>query len=251
MYYVYKVEFPEHNAIYVGCTNNIRRRKDQHNGNSVTGKSYFGRFLKSHGLRISADDMTIIREFSNRKDALSFERETTYGLHGSGMYVLNDNYSDHCSRKGLSGRDNPAAKEYVLIDLREKSSEFVDDVHAWCSSHEGVNYKSLIGTVKGKPHVYRGRYSLMYANDWNNLSAQEKETVVNGDWYRLRLAASESHRKTLISKKYLVQTPNGTIEEVNNLCEYAREHGINEGNLHASATTKKPAAGYRVLERLS
>lgn len=251
MYYVYKVTFENHNAVYVGCTNNLRRRKDQHNGNARTGKSFFGRFMAGAGITLSLDDMKVIGEFHDRPDALKMERDETLALHGKGLLILNDNYSDHCSRNGMKGSDNPASKRYVLVDIVSHVAEPVDDVHEWCSEHQGVNYKTIIGTSVMKPYLHRNRYLLRHADEWDEMSDKERDDLVSGAWYAQLRANHEQGRRETISKRYRVVEPDGTETIVRNLDKYAREHGVNAGNLHASLANGRPAAGYRVIERLS
>ena len=249
MYYVYKVKFERHNAVYIGCTNNVRRRKDQHNENARKKKSFFGRFLSSCGIVLTETDFEVIAEFEDRASALRREKQETVALIGTGVLILNDVYSDHCSRKGMKGKDNPCSKTYVIVDMIEHSSETVDDMHAWCDAHNTA-YKTMIGTAKRKPHVHKGRYIAREIEEWDSLSEMEKSDLVSGRWYAEHI---EANRKSLIerqSKTYLVQTPDGDTIKVKNLDKFARENGINDGNLHASLAKGRSAAGYRVLERL-
>lgn len=253
MYYVYKVKFDEYNAIYVGCTNNIRRRKDQHNENARNEKSYFGRFLKEHGIILNESDFEIIAEFENRALALAFERETTIKMNKTGVLVLNDLYSDHCSKVGMFGKNNPSSKVFVLIDMKDHTTELVDDLHGWCNMHEyeGVAYTTLVGTSKRKPHVHKNRYIVREIDEWNAISESEKEDLVSGKWYEDHLAKRMKEHIERKCRTYLVRTPNGDVIEVKNLDKFARDNGINDGNLHASLTNGHTARGYKVLKRLS
>ncbi len=251
MYYVYKVEIPEHNAIYIGCTNDIRRRKDQHNGNATTGLSYFGRFLSKIGKRLEESDLKVVREFNDRPDALKYEKNAVLALHGTGVNILNDIYSDHCSRVGLYGKANPTSKTYMLVDIKEHTTELVEDVHGWCNSHGIQSYKTLIGTAKGKPHLHLGRYAMRDIAEWDSMSECDRNYLVSGEWYNDLLKSNLQKVTVSASKRYLVETPSGEQVEVFNLEAYAKEHGVNPGNLHGSYVSGKTAAGYRVIERLS
>lgn len=250
MYYVYKVHFEKYNATYIGCTNNIRRRKDQHNGNARTGRSFFGRFLSSAGIVLSESDFEVVAEFNERAEALKVEREMTLSLNGTGVLVLNDVYSDRCTRKGLRGARNPSSKRYVLVDTMLHTTETVDDMHSWCDNHD-VSYKTLVGTAKRKPHIHKGRYLVRHIEEWESMSDEERQDLVSGDWYTRHLEENLEKHVRAASKRYLVMKPDGESIEVTNLDKFARENGINCGNLHATLGTNKKAAGYRVLERLS
>lgn len=250
MYYVYKISVDESGAVYVGCTNNLRRRKDQHNGNARTGKSYFGRYLASIGKVLSTQDLKVIASFTDRAEALKVERDTVHALVKSDTTVLNDLYSDHCSKTWLSGPDNPSSKEFVVIDMSEHTAERVRSAGEWCKARPEVSYKTLVGTANRKPLVHKGRYLMRHAEEWDGLTDSEKNDLISGKWYSDTRAASESRRKSKLSHEYVVETPNG-IEIVKNLDAYARDHGINPGNLHASRTTGKTAAGYKVIKKLA
>ena len=251
MYYVYKVFFEEYNAIYIGCTSDITRRRHQHNENARKGKSFFGNFIKSHNIILKDGDMNIISEFESRKEALAFERQTAMSMNGTGVFLLNDLYSDHCSKVGLSGKDNPTSKVYAIIDMEKHSFEIVDDMHGWCNMHEEVSYKTLIGTSKRKPHAHKNRYIVREIDEWNTINEKGKEDLISGKWYAEHLAQYRAEKIKTSSKTYLVQTPNGEIIKVKNLDKFARDNGINAGNLHASLSNCTRASGYKVLKKLS
>jgi len=250
MYYVYKISFPELNAVYIGCTNNLRRRKDQHNGNARRGKSYLGRFLADNGISLSEDDLQVIGEYDVRQDALDYERSTALSYKDTDVHLLNDVYSNHSTRKGLKGIKNPSTKEYVVIDIEEHVGHFVRDMHAWCDKHPGVSYKTLIGTAKQKPLMHCGRYIARHFDEWDSMPVSECIELLSGEWYRKRREESESKRVRKTSRTYLLETPNGYMF-VRNLDKFARENGINPGNLHASLSTGRYAQGYKVVEKLA
>jgi len=250
MYYVYKVAFEKYNAVYIGCTNNVRRRKDQHNENARKGKSFFGRFLSSCGIVLTETNFKVIAKFEDRPSALKREKQETVALIGTGILILNEINSDHYLRKSLSGKDNPCSKTYVVVDMIEHSFEIVDEMHAWCDKNDTA-YKTMIGTAKRKPYVHKGRYIAREIDEWNSLSERERSDLISGKWYTEHIEANRRKHIERQSKTYIVQTPNGETVIVKNLDRFARDNGINDGNLHASLATGRSAAGYRVLERLS
>ena len=251
MYFVYKITLKEYNATYVGCSCNVKNRISKHNDAARKETTFFGKFLKDHGIKLNYSDAEIIAEFEDRHEALTFERETTLAMNGTDVFVLNNNYSDHCTRVGLFGKDNPFSKVYVVVDMKTHTFETVDDMHVWVKSHNGTEYKNLIGTSKRKPYVHKNRYVARELNEWNSLNEQEKEALISGEWYKRHLENNRENHIKKASKTYLVQMPNGDKVEVTNLDKFAREHGINDGNLHASLTSNKSASGYKVLKRLS
>ena len=251
MYYVYKVKFEKYNAVYIGCTNNVKRRTHQHNENARKEKSFFGRFLKSCGIVLKFEDFEVIAEYEDRPSALKREKEETLALIGTGVLILNDNYSDHCSRKGMRGRENPCSKTYCIVNMETHTYEIVDEMHRWCDEHPEVVYATLMGTSKRKPYVHKKKYIIREIDEWNSLDESEKSDLISGRWYEKVLAARREAHVKRASKRYVVLTPEGNEIEVTNLDRFAREHGINDGNLHASLTTGRSAAGYRVLKRLS
>lgn len=250
MYYVYKISFPELNAVYIGCTNNLRHRKDQHNGNARHGKSYLGRFLADNGIRLTEDDLQVIGEYEARQDALDYERSTALSYKDTDIHLLNDTYSNHSTRNGLRGIENPSTKDYVVIDIEEHVGHYVRDMHAWCEKHPGVSYKTLMGTANGKPLMHHGRYIARRFGEWDSMAESECVELLSGEWYRKRREESESRRVAKASRTYLVKTPNGFMF-VRNLDKFARDKGINPGNLHSSFSTGRYAQGYKVVERLA
>ena len=251
MYYVYKVSFETYNAVYVGCTNDIRRRRHQHNGNARTGKSFFGRFLNSCGIILKEGDLEVIAQYDDRPSALERERNETKALIGTGVLILNEVNSDHYKRSGIRGAENPSSKTYVVVDMQEHTYEVVDSMHAWCDEHAGVAYTTLIGTVNRTPHVHRNRYIARTIEEWEGLSEEERLDLVSGKWYSDHMERNRVEHIARASKKYLVQTPDGNTVTVVNLDKYARDNGINAGNLHASLSNGRSASGYRVLKRLT
>ena len=106
MYFVYRLVFGE--SEYIGCTNSIKRRKDQHNGHGKRGTSKLGAYLKENGIVLKAEDFNIIGAFEERPVALEFERLKAIESACNGVKLLNDNYSNECTRKGkiTNGKGN-------------------------------------------------------------------------------------------------------------------------------------------------
>lgn len=52
-------------------------------------------------------------------------------------------------------------------------------------------------------------------------------------------------------KTYLVEYPSGEAAKASNSDRFAREHGIDSGNLHATLTEGNGAGGYRVIRKVS
>lgn len=250
MYYVYKIHFPELNAIYIGCTSNLRRRKDQHNENARKRKSYLGRFLADNNIRLQEKDLQVVEEHENRSNALGREREIALSLKDTGIHLLNDTYSNHATRKGLRGTDNPSTKTYVVIDTKEHTTTLVNDMHEWCVNHSETSYKTMIGTAKRKPKMHAGRYIARHTDEWETMSDTEREDLINGTWYTESVNNTVANGIDKRAKLYLLKTPKGFMF-VRNLDRFARENGINSGNLHASLSTGRPAQGYKVVERLA
>lgn len=72
MQYVYKIELLN-KYIYIGTTNKLRRRKDQHNENARKEKSYFGKFLKQHNIELKTSDLQVLSQFTDRREAFKEE----------------------------------------------------------------------------------------------------------------------------------------------------------------------------------
>ena len=113
MYYVYVIELPN-KEVYVGCTNNIIRRKDQHNENVRKRKNRFAQYVADNypNLKLTKQDLNIIASFKERNEALKYEKKTTKSYIGKAV-LLNDMYNIDYSRKGKN--IGHTAKKYVLI----------------------------------------------------------------------------------------------------------------------------------------
>lgn len=242
MYYVYRLEFGKHE--YIGCTNNIRRRKDQHNGNARKGKSKLGYYLLENGITLTTDDFQILVAFENRADALREERAIVKLSEAKGALMLNDNYSNDCTRRGKNIGNT--AKDYVVVDYKSHTVARVNDLRQYCIRNN-LKYKQVQRTVKP------GRYSeagikVFYADEWED--EVDKYKYISGEFISEVKGNAIASKIEKTSKTYEVQFPDGHIETVKNLDRFAMEHGINPGNLHATFMYQRPTKGYQVLRRI-
>ncbi len=242
MYYVYQITFGD--CVYIGCTNNLRRRKDQHNENARKRTSKIGKYLDEKRIVLSEQDLSILCKCDNRAEALKTERETALFLDRSGITLLNDNYSHDCSRKGKN--IGKTSKQYYVIDFVNRVVEFVDDLRQYCLKHD-LNYKALQRTKSGMRYTSSG-HKVFYKDDWD--SETDKEKYISGAFVKeLKNSIKEQviRRK---AKEYEVMFPDKHIENVKNLDEFARQHDLTSGTLHATLIKHKPTKGYQVLRRI-
>ena len=225
MNYVYKITKND-KIIYIGCTNNLRRRKDQHNDNIRYKKSKLGQNWQWEPL--NQEDLQVIACFENRKEAMRYERKKTMEIQPE----LNDNYTSECTRNYRS-----TFKEYVVIDIKTKTEFVTGDLKTFCKNMN-LPYKPMQDTVS-KTHLCKERYKVFYKNDWYDV--EDKEVY----WSKKFIPKVKRN-----GKSYEVLFPDGTINVVSNLDKFAKEHGINAGNLHASYTNNRKAKGYKVIKRI-
>ena len=243
MYYVYSLRFNT-KYLYIGCTNNIRRRKDQHNENSRNRKSKLGRFLDDNGVVLDRDDFLILYASEDRHDALMRERDITKRCESFGYEMLNDNYTEGCSRKGMN--IGHTAKEFVVVDVKEGTVTDVTDLRQYAYNN-GIDYKSLHSTMRNDA-LYKKRYFAFGKDEWEE--CDNKAERISGEYY------AEKRRKTWESfadahcKTYLVEFPDGHTEVVKNLNKFAREHNLTAGTLHATLSNGKKTKGYKALKRI-
>ena len=124
MYQVYKLTFGDY--VYIGCTNNIRRRKNQHNENARNRKSKLGRFLDDKSIVLRVDDFEILAASDNRAEILKLEKKITVQNEQEGHKLLNDNYSSDCSRKGKNIGNT--SKTFFVIDCHDHTAVKVTDL---------------------------------------------------------------------------------------------------------------------------
>lgn len=241
MYYVYRLDFD--GCCYVGCTNNLSRRKNQHNENARKCSSKLGRYLNQNKIVISDSDMTVVGSFYNRPDALREEREMAFSLAKQGVPLLNDNYSPDCSRKGKN--EGNTAKEYVVVDFVNHTAQCVCDLRRFCRVN-GYGYKDLQRTVHRK--VHRNQFIAFYKEEWEAL--HDKEYFLSGAFVKAREEKIEQDKIARTAKCYDVMFPDGHIERVRNLDRFAREHNLTSGTLHATFNKKKATKGYQVIRRI-
>ena len=68
-YFVYSIEDQEGNIIYIGYTNNLKRRLSEHQRGSRTFRKYkkLYEYCKTH--KVFIDSLTILDVFNNKKEA--------------------------------------------------------------------------------------------------------------------------------------------------------------------------------------
>lgn len=242
MYMVYRLRFGEA-GVYIGCTNNIERRKNQHNENARKQKSKLGRFLHNNGIVLSQNDFEIIYKSEDRANALAVEREVAFSQEKDGHILLNDNYSSQCSRKGKN--IGHTAQEYVVIDFVSHTEEEVYDLRQYCIKN-GIDYRLLHRTTKSG-HSCGNRYCAFKKEEWDTL--QDKGKYLSGSFLD---DVKENVREALVNraKTYEVSFPDLHVERVTNLDKFAREHNLTPGTFHATLIKGKPTKGYQVLRRI-
>lgn len=246
MYYVYKIKLP-FNYVYIGTTNNIRRRKDQHNENARKEKSYFGKYLKENNIVLTLDDFEILFTSEERPKAL--EKETYYIK----MYDKDTNYISLNEKDTIREKKrvivHKTVLEYMIVDFIEHKSFYVKDIREY-ELNNNFCRGCLHRTVKSKFRVTKNRYKAFYLNEWNELSKEEKNYYLSGDFLKDKENYLKKNKQKNYQKQYLVENKNGEVFIVSNLNEFAKEHGINKGNLHGSFHNHHWCKGYRVKERL-
>ena len=242
MYYVYKISLGT--KTYIGCTNFLRRRKDQHNENARKRKSKLGRFLSDNNIVLKTEDLKVIAEFDSRADALFNERETAINLAKNGVELLNDVYSVECSRKGKNLYHT--SKDYTLVYMKEHSFKKIHCLRRFCEENN-LDYKLLQRTVKGN-HSYMGRYKVFFQEEWE--SEKDKEFYLSGEML-LDIDKKIADGRIKTSKTYLVLFPDDSIHTITNIDSFARSMNMNAGNLHASMSNNKRPKGYKILKKIS
>ena len=244
MYYIYIIRLPKE-EVYIGCTNNIRRRKNQHNENILKQKNRFAKYVAINypNLKLKENDFNIIATFEDRKEALQYERKITKSYIGKNV-VLNDNYNIDCSRLGKNIGNT--SKKYVLIDFIKHTETYLTNLRQFCLKNN-LEYRLIQKTIKGNCVSYN-RYKIFYKDEWENL--QNKDYYLSGKFKEDLENENIEMKKQIFSKKYLLETPNNTIIEVKNLDEFARKHNISSGTLHATYINNHKAKGYKVIKRM-
>lgn len=244
MYYVYTITLPK-GEVYVGCTNFLRRRKDQHNENKRNRHGRFATYIADNypDLTIALKDLNVIASFANRDEALKYEKKTAKSYIGKSV-LLNDNYNVDCSRKGKNIGNT--AKKYVLVDIVAHGVVYIFDLMQYCKKN-GLEYSLIQRTVRGCKVAYN-RYKAFYEFDW--LDIEDKEYYLSGQFYADHLEKSRIAHGKKTSKTYLVRTPTGEVETITNLDKYAREHNLTAGTLHSTLTLPKSTKGYKVIKRI-
>lgn len=242
MYYVYRISLT--GRIYIGCTNYLRRRKDQHNENARKRKSKFGRFLNDNGIILKLKDLEVVAEFENRQEALDTERLLARRLASEGEDLLNDNYAVDCSRK--NARRDWCSKEFVLVDYINHNAIRVKNLRHFCIEH-GIDYKTIQRTSTHGKYTECG-YISFHAEDWD--AEPNKELYLSGEIIEQTKKHGTEVRAEKYAKEYEVRFPDGHTEVVKNLDKFAREHNLTSGTLHATITKGRPTKGYQVIRRI-
>lgn len=246
-YSVYVIFFRRLKAVYVGCTNNVKRRKQQHLDNARKNKGALGRFINKNNL-FNEFKLHVIASFRDRDKALKYEKAVTvrYDLNNN-FEVINDNYTRHCSRKGKHIADPKRSKKWVIIDILTHKLEKVLSLRHYAITNN-LSYKNMHACAKHKCHVYKGKYKIFEISEWNSFSKDEKEKYISGDFLKEVLDFNMESLIKRSSKKYKVIKPDGSSIIVINLDKFARENNINAGNLHASCSTGKKANGFIAIK---
>ena len=242
MYFVY--ELVVCGRKYIGCTSDIRRRKDQHNENARKRASKLGVFLNENGIRLKVEDFHILHEIESRNEALAEERRIALELSHSGEQLLNDNYTIECTRKGKNLGNT--SKSFVVIDCVLHKAIPVTDLRQYCLTEE-LNYKLLHRTCRSG-HIYQNRYCVFYDDEWEKV--KDKEKYLDGSFIYEVIKNARMSQAERTSKWYEVKFPDGHIETVKNLDGFAREHNLTSGTLHATYNKRKPTKGYQVIRRI-
>lgn len=241
-YYIYKITVND--KIYIGCTNNLRRRLNQHNSNAKKRNSKLGVYLDDNHIILSSKDMTILHECNDRKIAFRIERRVTKEYEQRGFEILNDNYSVNCTRKGKT--IGCSSKEYYLINYLNHTSTYVNNLRQYCISND-LNYKNIQHTIRGNK-VCNDGYKVFEKEQWESIG--NKDYFLSGEFIQDNQNNTINNLITRCSKQYKVRFPDGHIETIVNLDNFAREHNLTSGTLHATLSKNKPTKGYQVLERL-
>lgn len=242
MFYVYRIAFQD--CQYIGCTNDLRRRKDQHNENTRKRKSKLGVFLNENGIVLQESDLSVIAEFQTRPPALNLERRVTKELDAQGVKLLNDNYTHECTRIGKHLGNT--SKEYYVIDFVSHTAVPVKDLRQYCLLN-GLAYKGIQRTVHGLRYCMSG-HKAFYKSDWEE--EPDKEKFLSGAFLTEAQIANNEEKRRRYSKMYEVQFPDGHCETVTNLDQFAKEHNLTPGTLHGTLLKGKPTKGYQALRRI-
>lgn len=242
-YYVYRVDV--NGCVYIGCTTKIRRRMQQHNGSARIRRGVFGRYLADNGIKLTMDDFVILHTYTDRREAFIKERETVIDMYQKGYKMLNNLYTPSFTRKGKNLGNT--CKDYVVVDIKEHKVLHIHDMRQSAESLGIKDYRLLHSTLKGL-HVCCGRYKAFHVEEWEKI--ENKDFYISGEALVQRDKDIKAKNARRTEREYLVRRPDGVVERVINLERYAREHGINSGNLHNSYKTTHKASGYKVIKRI-
>lgn len=243
MYFIYELAFSD-GSKYVGCTNNIRRRKDQHNGNARNRKSRLGRYLDDMNIVLKESDFKIVESYTDRREAFRREREITKCYASNGVLLLNNMYSNTSTRIGVKNYDS--SKEYFVIDFKEHTATKIFGLKPYCELI-GLDYKLLQRTVN-RDSVCHKRYKAFSPEEWE--AVQDKDFYLSGKYLQSNADKWMERHIKAASKEYEVRFPDGHTEIIKNLDQFARDHNLTSGTLHATFKKNKPTKGYQVVRRI-
>lgn len=239
MFYVYEIRKCE--GLYVGCTNSIKRRKDQHNENARLSKSRLGVFLKENNIILNTNDLNVVATFKDRHSALMHERYLTKKYDKLGYYLLNDNYTKACTRKG----NRNVYIEYYILDLEKHTATYTKDLHIYCKE-KGLSYKAVCDTLR-KTILHKNRYKVFYKDEW--LDMEDKEKYLSLEYYEKNKNKKFCKRVEEQKREYLIKTPTGEIVKVHGLKDFSKEHNLTAGTL-SNTFIKGTHKGYKVIKRM-
>ena len=246
MYYVYKILLP-FNHVYIGTSNNLRRRKDQHNENARKQKSYFGKYLWENNTILSLDNFEIIYSSEDRK--LALEKEDYY-------IRYYDNHNDYISlnesKTKIEKKKNIIHKtsmNFVIVDFINHKFIIVNNLRDY-ELKNGFSRGSIHRTCMNKYSVTQNKYKAFHLEEWNSMSEELKEFYLSGKFLLEKEQKIRENKIFINQKEYLLESKKGEIIKIKNLDKFAEENGINKGDLHNSYNDKHWCKGYRVIERL-
>ena len=235
IYSIYKVKCIINNKIYIGFTENIKRRKQLHldTSNNTNNKEYkysFHNALRKHGKENF--EWEIIYQSKNKEYTLNIAEDyfideynsmnrnfgynmTSGGKGGSGIIV-----SEETRRKISVAAKGRIMKEETKIKLSKalKGRIFSEE------------HKRKIGEANRRRVVTEETKQKL--REYNTGLKQSTETIAK------RVAKTKGkvqkpnpQRAINISKRYIITFPDGHEEEIRNMAKFCRENGLNKSSM--------------------
>ena len=247
MQYVYKIELLN-NCIYIGTTNNLRRRRDQHNENARKKKSYFGKFLNKNNIVLKEEDLKVLESFDNRKEAFRKEEELIkYYDKQKDVILLNYEKTQKGSRKNMN--IGHTALKWVVVNIDKHTIEEVFDIRQYEIKNNIT--RGCLHRTAYRNSVCNNNLKCFLEEDWQKLTEKEKQYYISGKFLTERENNIRNNKSKRYSKQYkLLEKSTNKILVVKNLDEFAREHNMSSGTLHSTFRTGHFCKGYKVIERL-